>query len=173
MQPKRPRPSRRQLREILALWEAVHKGLERALRGLPDAALAFRPQPRNRTLAQLVRHALWCETNYLSHLPGAPRKRPAFPKEFTSKRDLLKAIKLVHKGTFTYLKRLQDDDLDRQVRISWLPRMSVRQVLLYLFAHEVHHRAQVYTYIRLWEPPRRRHAKPWWVVRGRLTEARK
>jgi hypothetical protein len=46
--------------------------------------------------------------------------------------------------------------------------MSVRQVLLYLIAHEVHHRAQLYTYIRLWEPPGRRHAKPWWIVRGRL-----
>jgi hypothetical protein len=45
-------------------------------------------------------------------------------------------MRLVHKGTLAYLKRLTDDDLDRQLRVSWLPRMSVRQVLLYIIAHE-------------------------------------
>lgn len=170
---KRPRTTQRQVREILALWNALHAAFERAVRGLPDAALAFHPQPRSRTLAQLIRHILWWETYYVSRLPGAPRRRPVLPRNFTSRRALLKAMRSVHRRSLAYFKSLRDDDLDRQLRVPWLPRMSVRQVLLYVFAHELHHRAQVYTYIRLWESPSRRHAKPWWVVRGRLTEARK
>lgn len=67
------------------------------------------------------------------------------PKKFQSKRALLKAMQLVHKRSLVYMKKLSDDALDRQLRFSWLPRMSVRQALLYVFAHEVHHRAQVYT----------------------------
>ncbi len=165
MRQKRGHSPGRQVREIIALWEALHAGFERAVRGLPDAALDFRPQPRIRTLAQLVRHILWCESYYFSGLPGAPKRRPTLPKKFKSKRALLNAMQLVHKRSLAYMKKLSDDDLDRQLRFSWLPRMSVRQALLYVFAHEVHHRAQVYTYIRLWEPPDRRHSKPWWVVR--------
>lgn len=167
---KRTRSSTQRLREILALWEAFHAGLEQAIRALPDSALGFRPQPRMRTLGQLVRHTLWCEAYYISGLPGAPKSRPALPKEFKSKRELLKAMRRVHKRSLRYLKRLTDEDLDRRKRFTWLPKMSVRQVLLYLIAHEAHHRAQVYTYIRLWEPSRPRHPKPWWVVRGRLVD---
>jgi uncharacterized damage-inducible protein DinB len=170
---KSQRSSSRQLREILALWEALHAAFERAVRGLPDAALAFRPKPRIRPLGQLVRHTLWCETYYLSCLPGAPKRRPAFPKEFKSRRQLLKAMRLVHKRSLTYLRRLNDEDLDRQLRVSWLPRMSVRQVLLYIITHEVHHRAQVYTYIRLWEPRGRKYARPWWIVPAKAPLVRK
>jgi len=54
MQQKRGRSSCRQLRDIIALWEALHAGFERAIRGLPDAAFAFRPNPRMRALGQLV-----------------------------------------------------------------------------------------------------------------------
>lgn len=162
---KRGSSSSRELREIIALWEALHAGFERAVRGLPDAALDFRPKPRIRTLGQLVRHTLWCETYYVSSLPAGPKRRPALPKTFRSKRALLKAMQMVHKRSLAYLKRLSDEDLDRQIRLAWMPKMSIRQVLLYVISHEVHHRAQVYTYIRLWEPAGRRSSKPWWIVR--------
>jgi uncharacterized damage-inducible protein DinB len=166
MQQKRGHSSCRQLREIIALWEALHAGFERAVRGLPDAALGFRPQARMRTLGQLVRHTLVAESYYFSGLPRGRKSRPTFPKKFKSKRALLGAMQLVHKRSLANLRRLSDEDLDRQLRFPWLPKMSVRQVLLYVIAHEVHHRAQLYTYIHLWEPPGRRYSKPWWVVRG-------
>lgn len=166
---KSRRSSSRQLREIVALWEALHAGFERAVRGLPDAALAFRPKPRMRTLGQLVRHTLMAESYYFSRLPGASKNRPALPRKFKSKRELLAAMRRVHKQSLAVLKRLSDQDLDRHVRIPWLPKMSVRQILLYVIAHEVHHRAQLYTYIRLWEPRGRSYSRPWWVVRARTT----
>lgn len=154
----------RQLREIIVFWETLHRGFERAVRGLPDAALGFRPKPRMRTLGQLVRHTLMAETYYFSALPKAS-KRPVLPKQSTSKRELLRAMRLVHQRSLASLKRLSDEHLDGPLRFPWLPRMSVRQVLLYVIAHEVHHRAQLYTYIHLWEPRGRRYARPWWVVR--------
>lgn len=165
-EPRGPSPSR-QLREIIALWEVFHAGFEQALRGLPDAALGFRPQPRMRTLGQLVRHTLMAETYYFSRLPGARRSRPRLPKEFKSKRKLLRAMHLVHNWSLANLGQLSDEELDRQLRYPWLPKMSVRQVLLNLVAHEVHHRAQLYTYVRLWEPADRRYPKPWWIIRKR------
>lgn len=167
MQQKQGHLSRRQLREIIALWETLHAGFERAVRVLPDAALAFRPKPRMRTLGQLVRHTLMAESYYFSALPRGRKSRPALPKKFQSKRELLRAMQLVHKRSLAYLKGLSDEDLDRQLRFPWLPKMSVRQVLLYVIAHEVHHRAQLYTYIHLWEPHGRSYPKPWWIVRGR------
>lgn len=151
---------------MIALWEALHAGFERAVRGLPDAALGFRPKPRMRTLGQLVRHTLVAETYYFSGLPKGRKNRPRLPTKFKTKRELLRAMQLVHKRSLVYLRRLSDEDLDRQLRFPWLPKMSVRQVLLYVIAHEVHHRAQLYTYIHLWEPLGRRYSKPWWVVRG-------
>lgn len=165
-QKRRPLPNR-QLRETVALWETLHAGFERAVRGLPNAALAFRPKPRMRTLGQLVRHTLMCETYYFSGLPRGRKRRPTFPREFKSKQALLRAMRLVHKQSLASLKQLREEDLDRTKRFAWLPRMSVRQVLLYVIAHEVHHRAQLYTYIHLWEPRGRRYPRPWWVVRRR------
>ncbi len=166
MQQKRGYSSCRQLREIITHWEALHAALERAVRGLPDAALGFRPKPRMRTLGQLVRHTLVAESYYFSSFPRGPKSRPTLPKKFKSKRALLRAMQVFHKRSLACLKRLSDEDLDRQLRLPWLPKMSVRQVLLYVIAHEVHHRAQLYTYIHLWEPLGRRYPKPWWVVRA-------
>ncbi len=168
---KRGAAPRRQLREILALWETLHAGLEQAVRALPDAALAFRPKPRMRTLAQLVRHTLMSETYYFSRFPGARNCRPALPKEFKSRQELLRAMRRIHQGSLAGLARLTDGDLDRPLRFPWLPKMSLRQVLLYLLAHEVHHRAQLYTYIHLWEPRGRRYPRPWWVIRRRSSLA--
>lgn len=158
-------PSRRQLGEIIALWEALHAAFERAVGGLPDAALAFRPKPRMRTLGQLVRHTLVAESYYFSGLGSGRKSRPALPKKFESKRELLRTMRLVHKRSLSLLKPLCDEDLERPLRFPWLPKMSLRQALLYVLAHEVHHRAQLYTYIHLWEPPGRRYSKPWWVIR--------
>lgn len=166
MRQKRRHSSGRELREIVALWETLHAGFERAVGGLPDVALGFRPKPRMRTLGQLVRHTLVAETYYFSSLPRGRKSRPSLPKKFKSKRALLRAMQLVHKRSLAHLKRLRGEDLDRPLGFPWLPKMSVRQVLLYVIAHEVHHRAQLYTYIHIWEPPGRRFSKPWWVVRG-------
>lgn len=166
MQQKRGYSSRRQLREIIALWETLHAGFERAVRGLPDAALGFRPKPRMRTLGQLVRHTLVAESYYFSSLLRGRKSRPTLPKKFKSKRALLRAMQVVHKRSLACLKRLSDEDLDRQLRFPWLPKMSVRQVVLLVIAHEAHHRAQLYTYIHLWEPLGRRYSRPWWVVWG-------
>lgn len=157
--------SGRELRKIIVFWEALHSGFERAVRGLPDAALAFRPKPRMRTLGQLVRHTLMVETYYFSALPRRRTRRPTFPREFPSKRELLRAMQCVHRESLACLGRLRDEDLARPLRFPWLPKMSVRQVLLYVIAHEVHHRGQLYTYIHLWEPRGRRYARPWWVLR--------
>jgi uncharacterized damage-inducible protein DinB len=162
---QREHSSSRQLQEIIALWETLHAAFERAVRGLPDAALDFRPKPRMRTLGQLVRHTLMAETYYFAALPTAPKSRPRLPKKFKSQRELLRAMQLVHKRSLAYLERLRDEDLDRRLRFPWLPKMSIRQVVLLVIAHEMHHRAQLYTYIRLWEPGGRRYVRPWWVVR--------
>ena len=165
MPQKRGYVSCRQVREIIALWETLHTAFERAVGGLPDAALDFRPKPRMRTLGQLLRHTLMAETYYFAALPSARQSRPSLPPKFKSKRALLRAMQLVHKWSLASLKRLSDEALNRPLRFAWLPKMTIRQVILYVIAHEVHHRAQLYTYIRLWEPAGRRYAKPWWVVR--------
>jgi len=75
-------------------------------------------------------------------------------------------MQAVHKRWLASVKQLRDADLEHPLRFPWLPKMSVRQVLLLVIAHEVHHRAQLYTYIRLWEPLGRRYPKPWWVVQS-------
>lgn len=165
MRQKRGHASSRELRDILAVWDALHAGFEGAVRGLPDAALRFRPKPRMRTLGQLVRHTLMTETYYFSGLTGRRTSRPTIPKQLKSKRELLRAMQRVHKWSLVHLKRLSVEDLERPLRFPWLPKRNVRQVLLYVFAHEVHHRAQLYTYVHLWEPRARRYPRPWWVLR--------
>ena len=167
VQKKRVGPSLQQVNDFIAHWEAIHVGFERAIRALPESALDFRPKPRMRTLSQVISHTLEAESYYFFRLLKSGKSGPSIPKKFKLKRDLLSVMRAVHKLSLAYLRRMSDEDLDRMSRLPGGAKVSARQVLLYAIAHEVHHRAQFNTYVRLWEPSGKKFVRPWYLVEGK------
>ncbi len=158
--------SRQQMHDILAHWRALHTGLERSLRTLPESAFSFRPKPRMHTLADLIRHTLRAESYYFCNM--LERRKPpwALPRTLRTRKQVMEAIRHIHRHSREYMRGLRDEDLTREVGFPGGPKMTVRHLLLYAIAHEAHHRAQIYTYIRMWEPAGRKYPRPWYPVRG-------
>ena len=158
--------SRQQLQDILAHWTALHEGLEQSLLTLPESAFSFRPKPRMHTLVDLVHHTLRSESFYFCNMLERHKPPWALPKTLRTRKQIIAAIRRIHRHSLRYMKGLTDKDLLREVRFPGGPKMTVRHLLLYAIAHEAHHRAQIYTYIRMWEPTGRKLPRPWYVVRG-------
>lgn len=154
------------LQDILFLWEALHAGWERSIRSLPKAAFAFRPKPRMRTLGDLIRHTLVAELFYFYNLLEKKKCLWKLPKEISTSREALALIRRVHKHSLNCVNRLRESDLNREIRFPIGPKITVRYLLMHAMVHEAHHRAQIYTYIHLWESPGKRYSRPWKVVRG-------
>ena len=130
-------------------WERIHKQTIALMKTAPDDKYDWRTCPTAMTLGELLNHFHIAEAG-LTHalLHGSfPAERPA-PIDNTA--DLVKAFKATHQAAVAQVATLSSEQLNEQVAPFGPDRKLPRAALLRgMQEHEIHHRGQLYTYLRM------------------------
>jgi uncharacterized damage-inducible protein DinB len=156
---------------LIDAFERVRGTTHRAVDGLSDDGLAFRPGADANSIAWLVWHIARIQDDHISELrdgqqvwiEGGWRERFGFPfppsatgYDHTSAdvaavrapgADLLAYYDAVHDATVAYVRTLQPDDLDRVVDRSWDPPVTQGVRIVSVISDNLQHAGQA-AYIR-------------------------
>ena len=143
----------RELQTFLDTWDEEAKKSAAMLRALPAGQYDFRPDPGGRSLGELGWHL--AETDaYMTY--GIDRgvfemgaKPPGMerPKTVT---ELAPGFERIHADAVQRVRKLNAEDLDREIMFFTGSPVTVRQILwTMLLHHQIHHRGQLSVLCRL------------------------
>ncbi|HEY7544830.1 MAG TPA: DinB family protein [Blastocatellia bacterium] len=135
-------------------WNRVHKQTVRVLSAAPDDKLDWRPGEKMFTMRELITHIPEAEIAIVrSALAGAMQK-VELDLSGATVADIVNTFELQHAELVEEVSKLTLDQLNEKIQA--FGREMRRIVLLRgLIEHEIHHRGQLFTYLRLAgvEPP--------------------
>lgn len=116
-----------------------------------DADLAWRPSPDQYSLGQQLLHIAQAEDRFIHGLfeDDWSKERVRFPAELPGSEEMRSFFAAVRKRTLDRLGTLEDADPGRVVEVpEGPPGWSLRSYLWFILEHELHHRGQVWAYLR-------------------------
>jgi len=115
---------------------------------VPDARMAFRPEPRARTPLEHMVHQCVSEDTWMRTMLGITVSREALPAEET-RRAFLEHYAAVSGERLAQLEGRPDDWFEAEVSFFDVMR-SRAWVMTRRLTHSAHHRGQLTVYLRLW-----------------------
>jgi uncharacterized damage-inducible protein DinB len=129
-------------------WKRIHKQTTRIMVLAPDDKYDWKPHETSMTLGELMNH-LWLSEIGLAEgaLPGEPGDRPA---PLNNSADMVAAFDKSHAALVERVAALTPELLEETVT-PFGPDypMKRRVILAMLHEHEIHHRGQLYVYLRM------------------------
>jgi uncharacterized damage-inducible protein DinB len=158
--------------EAFPYWNDNRALLEDLVRLARDEDLEFRPAPGLRPLGEVLRHIITTE-EYWWHggilCEPFERWRPADwdsysveekerhrARRFPTKETILDGLQAAHAPVAAFMREFAETDLCERRRPTWGGgENSLRWILSHLVEHDLHHRGQVFTRLRLlgYDPP--------------------
>jgi uncharacterized damage-inducible protein DinB len=126
--------------KTLSVWSQV-----------PDARMAFRPEPRARTPHEHMVHQCVSEDTWMRTMLGIQSSRPALPAD-ESRVAFLEHYATASQERQSLLESKTDDWFEGETRFFDVTR-SRAWVLTRRMTHSAHHRGQLTVYLRLWGQP--------------------
>jgi uncharacterized damage-inducible protein DinB len=123
--------------KTLSVWSQV-----------PDARMAFRPEPRARTPHEHMVHQCVSEDTWMRNMLGISVSRPALPSE-ERRQAFLEHYAAVSGERLAQLESRTDDWFHEETTFFDVKR-SKAWVLTRRLTHSAHHRGQLTSYLRLW-----------------------
>lgn len=142
-----------ELQTFLDTWEDESKKTVAMIQAIPEGQYDFRPDAGGRSLGELAWHL--CEAEGFMTF-GVERgvfemgvKPPGLDRPRTVA-ELASGYERVHSEAVARVKKLSNDDLNRQVVFFTGDKPTVRQILwVFLLHHLIHHRGQLSLLCRL------------------------
>ena len=138
-----------ELDRFLESWDRVRAVTLKAAAAMPEAEADFRPVPEVFSFRELLAHILGAEQVFVGGVTAGRWERPPADGAPPDIPVLLERMEKVHADSKARLAGLDQATLGQVVKAPFgvgLPRMGF---LWLLRDHEVHHRGQMYTYLRL------------------------
>jgi uncharacterized damage-inducible protein DinB len=144
---------RSELQEFSALWARESRGTIALLQALPPGRYDFRPDDGGRSIGELAWHL--AEIDAYTSLGIEQREftfalKPAHLDRPRTIDELAPAFQIVHDEAVARVSRLQDADLEHEIRYAdghfWTTRDLLWRKLL---MHSIHHRGQLMLLCRL------------------------
>ncbi|HJQ24923.1 MAG TPA: DinB family protein [Blastocatellia bacterium] len=135
-------------------WNRIHKQTARALAAAPADQLDWRPREGMFTLGELVRHIAEAESGIVRTALAGSMQKGDLDLASASVEEVVRAFKESHERLTEEVGKLTLDQLNEEIEA--FGHKMHRIVLLWAMTeHEIHHRGQYYTYLRLVgvEPP--------------------
>jgi uncharacterized damage-inducible protein DinB len=156
-------------------FDEIHTITRKAVRQIPEAQRDFRPVPEMLTAFDLVFHMFSQEKVMLVGCRTGRLELKEFRRVEEDKQalrtvgDLARYGEQVHRETQEWLSAASPADLRKSVE-TFIGPGTPEQLLLSALVHIVHHRGQLYVYLRLMgiEPVFVWSGEPMSVVRGKL-----
>ncbi len=164
--------------DLFPYWRDNRALLVEVIAGLPDEELDVRPAPGLRSLGEVLRHVITAEERWWhGGIKGAPYdqwrpqdkglsaeewdrltnedKEAARTRRFPTVAAIVEGLRAAHEPVESFLGELEAADLCEKRRATWGDDNTLRWVLWHLVEHDQHHRAQIFTRLRM-----RGHAAP-------------
>ncbi|MFW9986659.1 MAG: DinB family protein [Candidatus Odinarchaeota archaeon] len=145
--------ARREVERFSQFLEEVHSGLERAIDGLENVELNWRPSPSSNSIGNLLKHIIGSQAFWIHHVVGGMVTDRVRSAEFEVKdfdtSDLRKELSDVRKKTNLVLEKLTDAELE-QMRSYWSQlaqcekQVSVYWCLFHVIEHSALHIGQIF-----------------------------
>jgi uncharacterized damage-inducible protein DinB len=123
--------------KTLSVWSQV-----------PDARMAFRPEPRARTPHEHMVHQCVSEDTWMRNMLGIAVSRSALPAD-ESRLAFIEHYAATSQERLTALLAKDDEWFEAETRFFDVPRPRA-WVLTRRMTHSAHHRGQLTVYLRLW-----------------------
>ncbi len=130
-------------------WRRIHKQTTKIMAAAPNDKYDWKPCDSAMTLGELMNHLWIAEAGLV-----AAAKTGVFPKEappkITDTAELIAAYDKTHEEAIAAATALTPEELSEQVAPFGPDKPMSRMTLLHLtHEHEIHHRGQLYTYLRI------------------------
>lgn len=151
--------------ELFPYWADNRALLVELVRPLREDDLTFRPAPGLSTLGAMLRHVITTEEHWWhGGILGEPyaRWRPEGWERFSDEEkeayrrarfptvaSIVQGLEAAHAPVQQFLGELDAADLCEKRLATWGKQNTLRWILWHLVEHDQHHRAQVYTRLRL------------------------
>ncbi|MGE0431809.1 MAG: DinB family protein [Planctomycetota bacterium] len=142
--------SRSRLRELLVRqYTDVQRGTKRLLQLIPADKYDWAPAPGMRTLRELAGHLAVIARYATKGMVSGEWEMPESPA--TVDRDIaLAELQQSIDYTLAQIADISDAEFERRlVRMPWGPEMTVARAFAAQIEHEIHHRTQLYIYLKI------------------------
>lgn len=139
---------------LMRQWERIHHHTTMVMKAAPDDKLEWKPVETVMSLGELLRHLVSAEHFLVTLSLTGKGQRPTEDLKQYTVAGLVEAFDQQHQRLVTEVAALAPEQWNETIDFKGQP-MSRLTLLWGLTEHEVHHRGQLLTYLRLLgiEPP--------------------
>lgn len=127
-------------------WDRVHAQSTRVMRVAPADKFSWRPVDGSMTLGELMCHLPGAEAYLVGFMTGS--KIDVNLEGLQTADEVVEAFERVHEAAKSAVAQLTSEQLEEEVSLGF-KTMTKRTLLYGMLEHEIHHRGQLYTYIRI------------------------
>jgi len=136
------------LEQSLSNWERIHKRTLRLIKVAPDDRYDWKPTDSAMTLGELVNHLYQSDLGFADAL--ATGAYPSAPPSFTNTAELVAAYSASHAAGVEKVRAIPAEAGEETIAPFGPKSAMPRQALLAIaLEHEIHHRGQLYVYLRM------------------------
>ena len=145
----------RKIERFIKQWNRIHQQTLKVIKITPSEKFDWRPVESVMTLGELLCHLVDGEHFLITAaLTGAGERSPHDLKSCQTADQLVELFDAQHQGLVEQVTHLGEEHLDEEIVI--FGRRMKRTTLLWgMTEHEIHHRGQLFVYLRILglEPP--------------------
>ncbi len=147
------------LDDYVKMWTISRDFTIEVAEKMPADKYAFRATPAEMPFGGLMAHVAMSTVFRFNQMTGAkpPFDIAAMPGKKLTKDDIVKMLRESFDYVIEMLPKITTEQMDKTLKVDWRgrPEATGRQMMLNMFTHVAHHRAQAEVYLRLngIEPP--------------------
>jgi len=132
-------------------WEKVRQRTSKVIACIPPDKFDWTPREGKFTFADVIRHLATIERYmYAENVQLKPSRYPGHGKELADgPQNVLAFFDRLHRESVEIFSRLTEEDLNKKCVTPGGAPITVWKWLRAMVEHEIHHRAQIYTYLGL------------------------
>jgi len=143
------------VQSFLEYYKRIRQRTLRVIHCIPPDKLEWTFKSGKFTLGDLIRHLAALERYmFAENIQGKPSRYPGHGPELASGYEqVLAYLHQMHEGTLNIISQLSDNDLQKKCTTPNGTQITIWKWLRAMIEHEIHHRAQIYTYLAMLDVP--------------------
>ena len=136
--------------ELIGDWKISKEFTIAVAEKMPAEHWDFKPNPEQMSFGEQMAHIAFAQAFRFAQLTDSKPPFP-FPKETLDKPATLKLLNTSFDYVIATLPKITPEQMVRTFKVDWKgrPEVNGRQMMMNMFVHTAHHRAQCEVYLRL------------------------
>ncbi|MFB3894780.1 MAG: DinB family protein [bacterium] len=139
-----------EIQNYIARVEAFFKGVVKVAESMDEKDYDFKPTPEIFSFKELLFHIIGAEAGFTDLIKTGTWPRNKYPAEnYKTKQEIIDLLKTAHKQSIATLEEISEEQLNKMIKTPWGVEMTTSMLMWGMRDHMIHHRAQLFVYIRL------------------------